>query len=344
MKLSVSKAAGFVDRPDKTLRLFLLYGPDAGLVRERGIMLARHFVPDINDPFSVSDLGPSTLAEEPARLNDDLATTSMLGGRRLVRVLHAGDSVFPAVDQALSHPVPGDSVAIIEAGDLDKRSKLRLRVEDDPRAMAIPCYQEEGAALTGTLMAMAKAEGFTFDRDALALLSERLPPDRSGIRMEVDKLLTYALSNADKKISLTDIEAAISDGRAEDVDEAIWAAGGGDAQRLDQHLQRLAAEGTAPVVLLRSMQRHLLRLYEAIALMQAEKMGAAEAVKSLKPPVFFKREAAMLAQLKKWNARKIERALALILIAEAKTKTSHLPAELIGQKTLFQITALARAS
>jgi DNA polymerase-3 subunit delta len=73
-------------------------------------------------------------------------------------------------------------------------------------------------------------------------------------------------------------------------------------------------------------------------------MGAAEAVKSLRPPVFFKREAAMLAQMKKWNAAKIERALKLILAAEAKTKTSHMPAELIGQKTLFQIASLSRLS
>ena len=42
----------FVARPDPRLPIVLVYGPDAGLVRERVDALVKASVDDVNDPFS----------------------------------------------------------------------------------------------------------------------------------------------------------------------------------------------------------------------------------------------------------------------------------------------------
>ena len=50
MKLSAGQIDGFLHRPDPQIRAVLLFGPDAGLVRERADTLARAICPDLHDP------------------------------------------------------------------------------------------------------------------------------------------------------------------------------------------------------------------------------------------------------------------------------------------------------
>ena len=49
MKLEASRVEAFLKAPNA--RLVLLHGPDAGLVAERGLALARSVPGALNDPF-----------------------------------------------------------------------------------------------------------------------------------------------------------------------------------------------------------------------------------------------------------------------------------------------------
>ncbi|MGZ5989496.1 MAG: DNA polymerase III subunit delta, partial [Rhizomicrobium sp.] len=79
--------------PPKELVAALIFGPDQGLVRERAETLIKAIVPDLKDPFLIADLDDGVLASDPARLFDEAAAISMLGGRRVVRVRGGGNSL-----------------------------------------------------------------------------------------------------------------------------------------------------------------------------------------------------------------------------------------------------------
>jgi DNA polymerase-3 subunit delta len=115
MKLAAARVTEFLRRPDPAVRAVLLYGPDAGLVRERADLLARLVCPDLQDPFRVAELGGAQLAADPARLADEVAAQSLIGGRRVVRVREAGDGLAKlfagTIDEA-----PGDGFVVAEAG------------------------------------------------------------------------------------------------------------------------------------------------------------------------------------------------------------------------------------
>src|SRR5262249_16375404 len=85
VKLPPARVARFRGRPDRARRAVLLYGPDTGLVRERADILARTVCPDLKDPFRVTDLNGSGLVADPARLADEAAQMSLIGGRRVIR-------------------------------------------------------------------------------------------------------------------------------------------------------------------------------------------------------------------------------------------------------------------
>ena len=87
------EADRFVTSPPKGLTVALVYGPDAGLVQERAETLLKSVVADLTDPFNVADLSEASVLADPARLADEAAAISMMGGRRVVRVRGAGNDL-----------------------------------------------------------------------------------------------------------------------------------------------------------------------------------------------------------------------------------------------------------
>ena len=81
MKLAASRVAGFLRRPDPEIRAVLLYGPDAGLVRERADDLGAHRLPRLAGPVPGRRSDGAALAADPARLADEAAQISLMGGR-----------------------------------------------------------------------------------------------------------------------------------------------------------------------------------------------------------------------------------------------------------------------
>src|ERR1700742_1127015 len=75
----------FLNKPDPGRPIILLYGPDAGLVRERADALVASAVDDPADPFSLVRVGGDELSAEPSRLVKEAMTIPMFGGRRAIR-------------------------------------------------------------------------------------------------------------------------------------------------------------------------------------------------------------------------------------------------------------------
>src|ERR1700733_13037713 len=91
----------FLNRPDPARPIILLYGPDAGLVRERADALVASAVDDPNDPFSMVKLDGDELAAEPSRLLDEAMTVPLFGGRRAIRI-RAGSRSFASGVETLA--------------------------------------------------------------------------------------------------------------------------------------------------------------------------------------------------------------------------------------------------
>ncbi len=66
------------------VRAAILFGPDQGMVRERAKAIGKQIAPDLSDPFQVVRPVLKTLSDTPSLLADEMASMSMLGGRRLV--------------------------------------------------------------------------------------------------------------------------------------------------------------------------------------------------------------------------------------------------------------------
>jgi DNA polymerase-3 subunit delta len=338
MKLPTSRIASFVANPDPAIRVILVYGPDAGLVRERTAQLAKSVVPDLNDPFRVASLAGGSVTDDPARLFDEMAAQALGGGRRLVRLQGPGENVAPFIVKLLADMPDADSVLLIDGGDLDKRSKLRAACEGESSlSTAIPCYVEDTAARQRTITDILTHENIRAPRDVIVALADILPSDRSAMRSELEKLAIYI--GKDNVATIEDVHATVQDAGAAELDDLVFAVGSGEAKRVTQLIDRLFAEQTAPVAILRAAQRHFMRLQWARAQMDNHGLAATDAVKRLQPPVFWKYESAMAGQLRRWSRGRSEQALRRLYDAEASVKRTGTPDTALCAQVLLGLAA-----
>ncbi|HEY5338921.1 MAG TPA: DNA polymerase III subunit delta, partial [Rhizomicrobium sp.] len=206
MIVKTANADRFAGKPPANLKAALFFGPDQGLVHERAEKLAKSVVDDLSDPFRVSDLDESALNSDNARLFDEAAAISMLGGRRVIRIRSAGNALAKLFEAFLDESA-GDALVVIEAGDLQKTAALRKVFEVADNGAAVQCYGDTAQSLQGVVRDALKAEGLTISADALDDAVSRLGSDRGITRRELEKLALYA--HGQKNISLEDVRATM---------------------------------------------------------------------------------------------------------------------------------------
>jgi DNA polymerase-3 subunit delta len=344
MKLNAGQIDAFIRKPNPAMCAVLVYGPDNGLARERAALLAKGAVADPDDPFLVADLTGENIAADPARLMDEAAAIPLTGGRRIVRVRDAspstpgaGEAVARAVRTLLEDP-PGDSLVILQAGDLGPRAPLRKLFESAKNGITLPCYADDGARLDRLLDEVLSPHGVTLAPEARAWLTANLGSDRGVTRSELEKLALYAGDNA--RLEQVDVEACIDDNGLQSMDRIVIAAGAGDRAELDRALAAGLAEGQNPVSILRAMNWHLQRLQWIKAGLASGQDGR-RAAQGLQPPVFIMHVDRFAAQARRWSESALARGMQGVVEAERLCKLTGTPMESVCGRALLQITALA---
>src|ERR1051326_6826295 len=336
MKISSSEADRYIARPPENLAAALVFGPDLGLVRERADTLAKSVVPDLRDPFRVAELDEAALASDNARLFDEAAAISMLGGRRVVRVRSACNALTNLFKNFLNDP-RGDALIVAESGDLAKASSLRKLFENAKNAAGIPCYPDTPQGLGDVLRRTLKAEGIGISAEALADAAARLGSDRGVARREIEKLMLYVGSG--NRAELAGVRAILGDeteGRAEAVCDA---AGEGDLGRLDVALERLWSEGATAIEILRAAISHFQRL---LSVQSQNHRDVDSILRNMKPAIHFARAASFKAQLSRWKKDRLLQVLDLLLETETLCKTTAIPAEAACGRAFYRVAAIAR--
>src|SRR5262249_35582128 len=151
---------------------------------------------------------------------------------------------------------PAAAFLLIEAGDLTARAKIRVAFEQAARAIALPFYDDEPAALTALAHEMLKEAGVRMTSDAEALLDSSLPGDRGLWRGEIEKLALFA-HRRETPIAAIDIAALLPVEQDAALEDATLAAAAGRAGAAVEALERAGAAGVSAM---RALERRLMRL------------------------------------------------------------------------------------
>ncbi len=329
MKLDARRLPAFLRDPG-AVRVVLLHGDDVGLMRDRAETLTRMVAGALDDPFRVAEL----TRDEVDRLEAEAGSLPMTGGRRVVRMREANESVREAVEALLKGVAP--ALVVLEAPTLAGASRLRRVLEAAPDGAAIGCYPEEGRALEDTIREALGAAGVGAESDTLAWLAAHLGADRAATRQEIEKLALYAGRGG--RVDMDAAAACVGDLAGLSLDDALFAATQGDVATTDRALELALAEGGSTVGVLRLALSHLQRLHRA-RLSVDQGMTPAEATKASRPPVFFRRVGAFARALSLWPEPALMAAMTGVADAERACKRTGAPDHAICRNAIL---ALAR--
>jgi DNA polymerase-3 subunit delta len=338
MKLSAREIDGFVRDPSRAAAA-LVYGTDAGQVRQRAAALAESWLGKQADPMARVEFSSDQLKEDPARLSDELAAMSLMCPRRVVLVREAEDALLAAVEEAVSHRAPENFLVLYVTESLPATSKLRSWAERAATVGAIACYKDEGAGLEQFIRDTLRGYGLRAGNEVVRLLAHQLSGDRQIILNELEKLSLYVGDEAEE-VALEDVLATVGENNDKSFDDLNNAVAGGDMVALCRLSDRLLMEGNPGLLLVRSLMRYFQRL-ETLALKRAEGMSVDAAIEALRPPVFFKAKPLLKAHASRWSAPACAEALARLQLLELDSKRYSDEAVTRVAHGLMQVALLA---
>jgi len=326
----------FIARPNPSEPVVLVYGPDAGLVRERVDALVKASVDDPNDPFALARIEAEDLSANPSRLVEEAHTIPLFGGKRAVLVRAGSRNIAGAVEPVIASPSP-DCRIIIEAGDLKKSSPLRALIEKAKVAAALPCYADNEAALGRLIDDELRAENLTIAPDARAFLLSLLGGDRLASRNEVRKLALYARGQG--KIEHADVVAVVADASSVALDGVLDAAFAGKTGLTDTEFGKARADGSSAHAIIGAALRHVANLHK---MRVAADAGDSVDFLMKRSGIHFSREKTVAEVLRLWSAQKLARAMQQLADAALEARRNAKLADAIAERALLSIAMGAR--
>jgi DNA polymerase-3 subunit delta len=328
----------FLARPDSARPIILLYGPDAGLVRERADALLASAVDDPNDPFSMVRLDGDELSAEPSRLVDEAMTVPLFGGRRAIRVRAGSRSFASGIDTLADSPIK-DCRIVIEAGELRAENPLRKACERAKTAVAIACYPDGERDLAKLIDDELRVANLRIATDARASLTALLGGDRQASRNELRKLTLYAHGKGE--VTLEDVMAVVADASELKIDPIVDGAFAGKPDLVETEFAKAMVAGTYPGMIISAAQRQAAWLHKT-ALAAADGTPVSTLLDSGFPRLHFSRKANVETALRHFNPTRLVAVIELLATAALEMRKQAPLAAVIAQRTLLSIAVNAR--
>ena len=339
MKVPPRQISTFLRQPPAEIRAALLHGTDAGLIAERSKTLALLYAADPDDVCSVTRLDGDQLVREPGLVADAAASIAMFSDVRLVMVKGRGSDLFEACKLALARDLSA-SFVVVEASDTTTRHVVVKLFEGAENAAAIGCYEDRDADIVTLVQQIMARDQIAIAEDAIRLITSRLGSNRMVSRMEIEKLALMAGPGG--SLDFEEVSFALGDSANLAVTDIATAAAEGRVDALEQAVAKAWSEQQASVMVLRGCQGYFKQMLSAARAVRAGSQ-AAQAVKSLRPPLHFRLQDRLTAQIRYWSPDAILEAVNRLQDAELAVKSGAADDETQCAQTLLGICLRGRA-
>ncbi|KRB62958.1 DNA polymerase III subunit delta [Rhizobium sp. Root708] len=328
---------GFLDKSARNYRIFVIYGPDRGLVSERATQIAARTGVALDDPFSLIKLDIADLQRDQGRLLDEAGAIGLFGGDKLIWIRGGANEKYLADSlETLAAKPPEATHIIVEAGDLKKGSLLRKIVEPSRQIAVIPCYADDARALNALIDRELSEPGLRITPAARQALVELIGGDRIASRNELRKLVLYCLGRETiEEHHVTDI---IGDASAISVDDAVDAILSGNSNAFLHAMQKIISSKTTVFLVLQGCLRQFQLMDSMRIEMDEKRIPSGQVMQTLGRHIHFRRKPILEQALRTWSADAIAREMNRLQSAILQTRMRASLEDTIALQTLLSTT------
>ena len=282
-----------------TYKLFLLFGPDQSGIAYNASLIEKGLIE--SEEASVVRISFKEIKDNIGALSDHLNAQSLFGEKTIVALSDVPTSTGKHFLDFIKTKSWHNRLILISE-DLKPAAALRKLGEADNEILTIACYKEDSRQIEGFIATLVKDNGYHLDVGVASEIARVLPTNKMLITNELEKLMLYKLD--EKRIVLDDVIEVLSEGKELELDNLCVALALKKAPLLKQELERAEHDEISPIMILRVLQKYLVRLKDIVS--AKEKGASVEAyIAKLIPPVFFKAKDNLVLVAKKLSYQQV---------------------------------------
>ena len=281
----------------KTQKFFLLYGENEGFKHQA-----------IKKEFKNKFLGETQTYEEKEILNnekaffDSINSKSFFEKEKLIIINRCTDKLKDTIEEIVEKKII-DIKIILNAGILEKKSKLRSFFEKSKEAVCIPFYADNAQTLSAIINNFFREKKISISQQTINLLVDRCRGDRQNLNNELDKINNYSLNR--KNINLDEILKLTNLAENYNVSELIDGCLSKNLKKTVNILNENNYSAEDCILITRTFLIKLKRLFKIKKELELTK-NIDNVITAFKPPIFWKDKETVKQQVGKWHLNQIE--------------------------------------
>ena len=297
----------------KSYNLILLHGKNEGLQKE---VLSENFISSFDGIVNKYD--ESDFIYNFETILSEILNKSLFDDSKIIIVSRVSDKILKNIEKIIEKNLV-DVKIILKSGVLEKKSKLRNFFEKSKILISVPFYDDNLQTLANLANEFLRKHEIKISRESLNLLVNRSSGSRDHLKLELEKILYYSLS--EKNIDFEIIQKLSNLAESHNVSELADNYLAKNQKNVARILNENNYSNEDCILIIRTILNKSKRLLNIVDSYENNK-NLDEVISSVRPPIFWKDKDIVKKQATSWKLDDLKKNIYKINEIEAILKTN----------------------
>ena len=275
--------------------LLLFYGKNEGLKNE----IIKNI---IRDKKNINNYDEKEVLENEYNFVENILTKSLFDDEKTIIIKRSTDKILKVIENLNSKKLE-DITIIINADNLEKKSKLRSFFEKNKETICIPFYPDTDQTLSKLAYDFLKGRKISISQSSINLIINKCSGDREALYNELNKIYFYTKNG--KKITTEDIMKITNLIENHSVSELVDNCLAKNNKKIINILNENNFNNEDCILITRSLLNKSKKILQLVKEFENNK-NIELTISSAKPPIFWKDKEITKQQIKSWKPESIK--------------------------------------
>jgi len=281
----------------KKNNIYLFYGKNESLKKEKINLLAKKF-----ENTQLIKYNQNEILDNSNIFFNEILNNSFFDNQKILLVNQATDKIEKIISELLSYSII-DTLIILNAEILEKKSKLRILFEKNNDLICVPFYPDNNETLINIVYSFLKEKKILLSQSDVNLLINRCNNDRGNIENELNKIEMFSKT---KKIKPEDIIKIINLYENYEISDLVDNCLAKNHKKTLNIINENNFSSEEVVLIIRIFINKAKKLLY-LADNYAANKDLEKTISSSRPPIFWKNKEIIKQQIIKWKSNNIKK-------------------------------------
>ena len=277
---------------------YLFHGKNEGLKKE---IIEKNFIKNFDGKIDKYD--ENYIISNKETIISELLSKSLFENRKIIIISRVTDKIIKVIDEIIKKSLE-DIIVILKSEILEKKSKLRQLFEREKSLASIALYEDTSRDLTRIITKFLNINKIRLSQESINLLVMRASGDRENLKIELEKIYNYSITNKDINISIIKVLTNLAENYS--VNELAENFLLKNKKNISKILNENNYSDEDCILILRTILLKSKRLF-GILNRNEELNNIDQVISSTKPPIFWKEKENVKIQANCWSPNDLKK-------------------------------------